>query len=123
MRRAVLALSAVVVLAGCASGATSAHVATAPIDGAEAVEVVATEFAFEPRELTVPPGQPLNVHLRNDGRSQHDLASGELQLHVHAAPGRTEVSGITPSEPGRYELVCTIPGHLRRGMKMTLVVE
>ncbi len=84
---------------------------------------MATEFAFSPGEVVVAAGEPVNLTLRNDGRSQHDIAGRGIDLHVHAAAGTTSGTGFVPSEPGRYELYCSIPGHARQGMEMTLVVE
>jgi plastocyanin len=107
-------------LAACAG---EAAVSAPTVDGAEEVEIVATDFAFAPDVLMVTAGEPVNVTLRNDARGQHDIALPEIGFRVLARGGGSVSGALTVAEAGTYELVCTIPGHLDQGMRMTLVVE
>ena len=115
-----LLLAVGLLLAGCAG---EAAISAPVVEGADEVEIVATDFAFSPDEVTVVAEEPVNVTLRNDARGQHDVALPELGFRVLARGGATASGALTVAEPGTYELVCSIPGHLDQGMRMTLVVE
>lgn len=93
-----------------------------PIEGAEAQEIVASDFAFSPAEFTVTAGEPVNLTLVNRGAVPHDLVIGELDVEVEAGVGQRSTVGFVPSEPGSYPFVCTYPGHAGAGMRGTLMV-
>lgn len=116
-----LVLAVALVLSACASGSPIAAAAP-PVDGAVEHEIVATDFAFSPDEITVGAGEPVNLRLVNESRSFHDVASADLDFRVEARPGRAEVGSFVADRPGTYELICTVPGHGTQGMTMTLVV-
>lgn len=117
-----LLLAVGLLLAGCASGPSIAA-AGPPVDGAEEHRIVATDFAFEPMTITVRAGEPTNLSLFNDGRTFHDVVSEELDFRIDARAGHEGVGSIVPETPGRYELICSVPGHDTQGMTMTLIVE
>jgi plastocyanin len=86
-----------------------------------------TEYEFTPRDVTVQRGTELTV--RNDGQIAHNLtversrAAGEKLLGTDSfLGGRTEKLKVD-IPPGRYAMVCTVPGHLQLGMAGTLRVE
>jgi plastocyanin len=119
LRTLLLALAAVLAACGTSPGAAS----VAPFADADEIEIVATEFAFEPVVIRTSPGEEVNIRLTNEGRMQHDVYSREIGLFAHAAPRQSVVIGFVTPEPGLYELICSIPGHVREGMVMELVVE
>jgi plastocyanin len=90
-------------------------------------EVVMTEFKFDPAARTVKRGTQLSV--RNDGQIAHDLTVVQPAPSDRRLIGTdTLISGDSgklgvdlPS--GRYRMVCTVPGHERRGMAGTLRVR
>jgi uncharacterized cupredoxin-like copper-binding protein len=110
--------------------------------------IVATDFAYTPSTLEVRDGQPVHLRLQNDGSLEHDLSlsglpiaegsvaatpeSGHdmshlhtdaaLSVHLSAQPGQTASVSFTPTEPGSYRFICTIPGHQEAGMFGTLMV-
>jgi uncharacterized cupredoxin-like copper-binding protein len=90
-------------------------------------EVVMTEYRFDPREATVKRGTELTV--RNDGQTAHDLTlDQDAPSHQRLIGTDTFVSGSSGKlkvdlPPGRYRMVCTIPGHEQRGMVGTLRVR
>lgn len=116
-----IALLLLLALTGCSATVDAA--ASPAIDGAHEVEVVTTDFAFQPTGLTIDAGTPLNVVLINEGATQHDLYSAELEFRVMAAPGEQSTGGMVVDEPGVHELVCSVPGHAERGMRLTLSVQ
>lgn len=92
--------------------------------------VVLDDYAFHPREVSVERGQALTV--RNQGGTAHNLT---IEPGPNPRRDTGEVAG-TPSflrgdgerlqmdlPPGRYVMVCTVPGHRELGMFGTLTVR
>lgn len=46
----------------------------------------------------------------------------DLMVHISAEPDDSATIVFTASEPGKYEILCTVPGHREAGMVATLVV-
>jgi plastocyanin len=88
------------------------------------------EYTFRPKHLTVKAG--ITITVRNDGQIAHNLtivrnantrsASPKLAGTSTFLPGRSERLKIA-LEPGRYAMVCTVPGHRQLGMIGTVTVE
>ena len=102
--------------------AAAAAVAATPVGVAE------REFSLAVYRTSVPAGA-LRFNVRNFGEDPHDLAvRGPLPRRTVRArspelrPGRSGAVPVT-LRPGRYELVCTLAGHARRGMKVTVRVR
>jgi len=90
------------------------------------VQVRAKEFAFDPRELVLPPGE-LTFQVKNDGAIEHNFAiedgAGKALGQIPIiAPGATETLRVT-LRPGRLAMVCTLPGHREAGMHGTITVR
>jgi uncharacterized cupredoxin-like copper-binding protein len=116
-RLSFVALS-VLLLVGAVQGAWTAS-------GAQTVEVKAKEFAFEPREVAVRPGDVAFV-VRNLGAIEHnfvieDAARKTLGEIAIIAPGKTEQLRLV-LRAGSYAMVCTLPGHKDAGMSGVLIV-
>lgn len=94
-----------------------------PSSGAPDVRVAAFEFGFEPREVKVRAGETVNLVLDNRGMMFHTLTLGRLGFDLRAEGGRSIGSSLKPAEPGRYEFICTVPGHANSGMRAVLVME
>ncbi len=91
-------------------------------DDARRIEVTATSFEFDPDEIRVDAGEDVAIVLTSED-ILHDFTIDELDAHVAADRGETEVGGLTADEPGRYTYYCTVTGHREAGMEGTLVVE
>lgn len=91
-------------------------------DGARQIEVTATDFAFDPGDITVEAGEDLAIVLTSEDLL-HDFTIDELDAHVAANRGETEEGGFTANDPGRYTYYCTVAGHRDAGMEGTVVVE
>ncbi len=111
--------------AGSASGAGGAAAATpagaaAPAGGivpGDQVQFVATEFAFDPSEITATAGTYSGT-LVNDGTIEHNIKLGDGQAIV-AKPGESvDFEFEVPPEGITY--ICSIPGHADAGMKGTI---
>ncbi|HEX2981661.1 MAG TPA: plastocyanin/azurin family copper-binding protein [Anaerolineaceae bacterium] len=98
-----------------------------------------SDFKFDPAEWTVPAGEEITLQISNTGQLEHDWIlmmspatipfdtddEANVVTEVEQEPGEnTSFKFTAPSEPGDYQVVCGIPGHLEAGMKGTLhVVE
>lgn len=109
------------------------------------ITVTMTEFGFEPNTINVTAGEPVKLTLVNNGAVEHDFAvevipvenvstegmdmdhmSGdhaEFDLHTATGPGETNVLKFTPTAPGTYKIICSVPGHLEAGMTGELIVK
>lgn len=98
-----------------------------------------SDFAFDPNEFVVPAGKEIMLHVIDDGTMEHDLIimkygtdAGDMfdeedQVNVFweidLQPGHSETVMFTaPEQPGTYQIICGMPGHLQSGMIGKLVV-
>lgn len=98
-----------------------------------------SDFKFTPDKFVVPAGQQITLNLSNKGAVEHEfviIKKGEqvtipfneddedkVYWEHELEPGKSETVTFTaPSEPGEYEVVCGVEGHLEAGMKGTLTV-
>jgi plastocyanin len=119
------ALACAVLVAAACGGDDSSE---PPPPGAR--EVVMTDYAFDPKDLTVDRG--VTVSVVNEGGIAHNLTiekgpnprkeTDELTGTSSFLAGKRENLEIDlPS--GRYAMVCTVPGHRELGMTGTLRVR
>jgi heme/copper-type cytochrome/quinol oxidase subunit 2 len=86
------------------------------------ITVTANEFLFGPDQIHLPANQEVTLTLVNDGMVEHDFEIRGLGHHLHAMPGASDSMSVTISEPGSYEVYCTLPGHEEAGMKAEILV-
>jgi len=115
-------------LTACQSGGSSTK-----------INVEMTDFAFTPNQFTVPAGEEITVNIAhhgivvhefiimNPGTSAGDHFDEEDKPNVYAIvevqPEHSQSFTFTaPSQPGEYQIVCGIAGHLESGMTATLTV-
>ncbi|MGH2894014.1 MAG: hypothetical protein ACRDPM_12225 [Solirubrobacteraceae bacterium] len=92
--------------------------------------VYAQEWSLWPSRPSVKAGTVV-VQLWNRGQDAHDLRIRRLRHGVMV--GRTQGDGVTQSgklsqaswrlSPGTYELYCSMPNHLKRGMHTRITVR
>jgi plastocyanin len=117
-----LAVAAGLLLTACGGGNDDAGEDGATgATGATGVTVVATEFAFDPSELSIAADTAVEIVLDNQGVVEHDLTVDELDLEIYVAAGETVTETVTVPA-GTYEMYCSIPGHRASGMEGTLTV-
>jgi plastocyanin len=95
-----------------------------PIDddgGPAPVEISMVEYAFAPSAAVAEPGQELAI--ANDGAISHSYLIVDLAKGLELAAG-ADGSLLLPSdvEPGTYEVICDLPGHVEEGMVGTLEI-
>jgi len=117
-----------VFLSACQSGGPSTK-----------LTVELSDFAITPNQLSVPAGAEIQIKVVNNGTVEHnfyimqygvdvgdmfdeeDIANAYWE--VDAQPDESvELSFTTPDQPGTYQIVCGMPGHLQAGMVGTLEV-
>jgi plastocyanin len=90
-------------------------------------EVVMREYEFDPRAATIQRGAELTV--RNDGEIAHNLkiresaSSGDDLAGTDSFLGGRSKKVRVDLPPGRYAIVCTVPGHEQLGMSGTIRVR
>ena len=105
------------------------------------LNVIATDKGYDSPTYTVPAGAEVTVNLTNTGSLQHEFAVLKLGQHVEPPFGEKdedkilwELDGVdagttksdtftAPTEPGEYDIICGIPGHIELGMIATLIVK
>ena len=132
-----------IVVTGCSSEADQA---VAGLEPELSLSVLGTDaLEFEPAAYAVTAGNAIELILRSEEGVEHDIiveGAGPFgsafdqsgghdhdeeefveDLHVaHAFAGEEAVSLFTISEPGIYEVYCSIPGHREAGMVGYLAV-
>lgn len=94
---------------------------SAPAAIGESVDVSATEFAFDPAELSAPADTDVTVNLTNNGSVEHDWVIRDQDVKAVATPGQTGTATFN-LPAGAYTFYCSIPGHEAAGMVGTLTV-
>ncbi len=106
------------------------------------IDVTMTDFQFQPNAFTVPAGQEITLSAKNNGGVVHsfvimnkgqsagteftDADQPNVYWQVEIQPGgSTDTTFTAPPDPGEYEIVCHVPGHLQAGMvgKLTVVAK
>ena len=122
IRRAFPAIAAVLlVAAGCGGDDDGA----APAGGAgETIEVVATEFAFEPDSIEVDAPGEYTLRLVNRGDVAHALhVEGRgVSVETDEVPAGESAEARVTLERGTYALTCPVGNHAGLGMRGTLDV-
>jgi uncharacterized cupredoxin-like copper-binding protein len=98
-----------------------------------------TDFAFNPNEFIIPAGKDITLHVTHNGTMEHSFIvmkhgtdAGEvfdeadktnIYWEVDLQPGDSEtVLFRAPDQPGTYQVICGMPGHLQSGMIGKLIV-
>jgi uncharacterized cupredoxin-like copper-binding protein len=106
-----------------------------------AVTIGMREFAFEPQDANVQAGK-VTITAANNGKTVHALTvlktsadPAHLPLkngQVDTSTAALEIPAVTPGAkgqgtgsltPGRYAMVCPVPGHYQAGMFGSLTVK
>ena len=98
-----------------------------------------TDFAFTPSEFTVPARKEITLHITHDGTVEHNfivmqygMDAGEMfdkedeantYWQIDVQPGETKtITFVAPEQPGMYQVICGMVGHLQSGMVGKLIV-
>jgi uncharacterized cupredoxin-like copper-binding protein len=118
-------VAAALLAAGCGSDDDETSGTTAASGGeAEAVDLTATEYAFDPSNVSLDAAGKVTFTVSNKGEETHALeveGNGVEEETESIAPGESGTLTVE-LEPGEYEFYCPIDGHKDKGMEGTLVV-
>ena len=91
--------------------------------GGQTIEVSATDFEFDPPEISADPGE-ITFVLTNDGENPHALdIEGEGVEESSETINAGDTTELTVElEEGTYEIYCPVGDHKDRGMVGTLTV-
>jgi plastocyanin len=121
-------LAGALFLSACGGGTDATPAATDDADpgstSSGGVTIVATEFAFDPEDFSLPADEDVELTLENAGVVEHDIVVEELDDRelVYANAGETVTETVNLSA-GTYTFYCSIPGHRASGMEGTLTVD
>jgi plastocyanin len=121
-----LLLVAALGVTACGGGTDATPAANGGDEGSSSggVTVIATEFAFDPADFSLPADTDTDLTLQNDGVVEHDIVVEELDDIELVFAGAGETVTETVNVPaGTYTFYCSIPGHRAGGMEGTLTVE
>ncbi len=140
VRRVLYSVLTVVVLGGAVFALTSFFGGSSePAGPSSSVTITATDFDYEPDPVLALAGE-LEITFVNDGLTGHELrllrpgiriataaeydeASMQLAELFPSIAMDTTVSRTVTIDPGTYQLVCILAGHLEAGMEADLVVS
>ena len=122
-RRAAAAVVLVGLVVACGADDSGPEVIGTTIADATAIEVVATDFTFEPSTIELVAGEPANITLDVE-QGGHDLAVPDagFRIPILDEPDAA-VATLVIEEPGTYTFVCNVPGHAAQGMTGTITVR
>ena len=103
------------------------------------IRITMTDFAFSPDEFTVPAGQAITFSAVHDGSVVHSFIimnagtdaghkfdqedEANVYWSTEIQPGEAETAVFqAPTQPGEYQVLCGMPGHLQAGMIGKLIV-
>lgn len=105
--------------------------------GATSATVTASEFAFDPADLSVAANTDVDVIFKNGGAIDHEwtvlkrgttiskeaeFEESMIELRIDAIGAGAEASKTLNLPTGDYQVICALIGHLDAGMKGTLKV-
>lgn len=90
---------------------------------ARVIEIDSGEFYFEPDEIRVRQGEPVEFVVINSGAVEHNISIDEFNIDRDYDVGETIRVSFTPNRKGEFRIYCDIPGHTPAGMVGTLIVE
>ena len=106
----VATLATVVGLApGVSQARPSAHAAT------KTVTVTAVDYKFTLSATKAKPGK-VTFKIANKGETAHDFKIGGKTSSLISPGGHTSIT-VTFKKAGKYQYLCTVPGHAALGMK------
>lgn len=109
------------------------------LDRTDKLSFTMTDFAFHPNEFNVEAGTEITIRVTHDGTMEHNFIvmkygtdAGEVFdetdkvnvfWEVDLQPGDSKTIRFTaPEQPGTYQIICGMPGHLQSGMIGRMIV-
>jgi cytochrome c oxidase subunit II len=96
-----------ILLAGILASGALLNPVYAANDAPRRVEVTAKRYGFEPAEITLKKGEPVDLALKS-ADVPHGVRVHELNLDVKAAKGTTADAHFTPDKTGTFVGHCSV---------------
>jgi uncharacterized cupredoxin-like copper-binding protein len=115
------------------------------LEAADEHTIVMSDFAFDPDTVAVPAGAEITITLENVGSVEHEwvvlkggvrveseselpddeetLLADFVYWEAEVDAGESGTFTFTAPDPGVYQVICAIPGHLSAGMEGRLQVR
>lgn len=91
------------------------------------IEMTASDFKFEPNNITARTGASLTFKIKNVSGTTHNFTlkdpDGKTMKSVDLPPRQTVELSAAFAKPGTYKFTCNKTGHTELGMKGQVVVE
>lgn len=88
------------------------------------VNMIATEFAYDQKEVVARVGDLVSINLTNGGAMPHDVVIDELGVKSEMLqPGGATTVQFRVDQPGTYEFYCSVGNHRAQGMVGKLIVQ
>ncbi len=100
---------ALLLLVGCGEAGDEGTGGSAGGGGAadaETIQLTASDFAFDPTEIAVEPGQEVALTLTNEDDVTHSFTAEDLDVEVVADGGGSESTTFTAPDEGAVEFHC-----------------
>ena len=120
---------------------TQAQTTAAPAAASNALTIKMSEFAFDPKDSQAKAGK-VTISAPNDGQTVHELVVLRTDADPAQLPKKSgkvdestsvgEIADVAPGEtkkhtfdlkPGKYAIVCALPGHYEGGMYGSITVK
>ena len=103
---------------------------------AQRIDVIATDYHFEPNKLEFAQGQPYQLHFENRGKDMHEFNAADMfraaeiknpealnpdRTEIQVQPGQEKDLYFVPLQAGNYKLIC--PDHDWAGMTGEITVR
>lgn len=88
------------------------------------VQVVASEYSFNPDSISLLKGDKVSLTFRNTGKLPHNLTIADLGVKTKTIPGgQSDTIEFTADTSGTFSFYCSISGHKALGMEGVLEVK
>lgn len=125
MRKTIFLLAVITLMAIAlvACGGSSSNSSSSANASGTNITITMTEFKFDPMNVTVTPGQTVNLTFINKGSIEHTWIVVGTPIKFSVAPGTTETKSLIAPAAGTYKIECDIAGHKEAGMVGQLIVK
>lgn len=95
-----------------------------PVSEVKEINVVGTEFSFNPSSISVKAGEKVKIIFKNNGGAPHNLMVEGLNVGTKTiSGGQQDMIEFTVPSSGTYTFFCSVPGHRVSGMEGDLKIE
>jgi len=117
-----LIVAAVSIAALIPTAAASARTDSPARAAKTTISVSGKEFSFHLSETSIPKPETVTFRFHNVGTMAHDFAIGGKKTPL-INRGKTATLAVTFHKKGRFNYLCTVPGHAEAGMKGVFTVR